>query len=71
MRVRFPSLRRAPPREPPASSGCLLVLILAEVLLRDGHCPVDLFIVLMMGVTLGEPRYFVDPLSPCSRCSSA
>jgi len=40
----------------------LLVLILAEVLLRGGHCPVDLFIVLMMGVTLGEPRYFVDPL---------
>jgi len=40
----------------------LLVLILAEVLLRGGHCPVDLFIVLMMDVTLGEPRYFVDPL---------
>jgi hypothetical protein len=41
----------------------LLVLILAEVLLRGGHCPVDLFIVLMMDVTLGEPRYIVDPLA--------
>ena len=49
----------------------LLVLILAEVLLRGGHCPVDLFIVLMMGVTLGEPATSLIPLSACSRCSSA
>jgi hypothetical protein len=40
----------------------LLVLALASALLRGIYSTVNLLIVLMVGVALGEPRYFVDPL---------
>src|SRR5579863_6181033 len=55
-------------RGPPLRGGlrlllaALLVLVLAEVLLRGVDSTVDLLVVLMVGVALGEPRYFVDPL---------
>ena len=77
MRVRFPSLRTVAAHRRCAGPFCgglrlvlvaLLVLVLPDVLLRGIHRPVGL---LMIGVTIGEPRYFVDPLSACSRCTSA
>ena len=40
----------------------LPVLLLADVPLRGIDGTVDLLVVLMVGVALGEPRYFVDPL---------
>jgi len=41
----------------------LLVLVLADVLLRGVHGTVDLLVVLMVGVALRDPRYFVDSLA--------
>jgi hypothetical protein len=52
----------------PSLSGFRLVLValpilaLADVPLRGLDGTVDLLVVLMVGVALGEPRYFVDPL---------
>jgi len=37
-------------------------LVLPDVLLRGVSGTVDLLVVLMVGVALGESRYFVDPL---------
>jgi hypothetical protein len=51
----------------PSLSGFRLVLValpilaLADVPLRGLDGTVDLLVVLMVGVALGEPRYFVDP----------
>ena len=41
----------------------LLVLLLADVPLRGVDGTVDLLVMLMVGVALGERRYFVDPLA--------
>ena len=51
--------------------GALLVLALADVLLCGVDSTVDLVVVLMVGVALGDSRYFIDPFSACSGCSSA
>jgi hypothetical protein len=52
-------------------SRALLVSALANVLLCSVNSTVDLLVMLMVGVALGESRYFVDPLSACSGCASA
>ena len=40
----------------------LLVLVLSQVLFRGVHSTIDLLVVLMVGLALGETRRFVDPL---------
>jgi hypothetical protein len=65
------------PRAGRRSAGFRLILVAlpvlapADVPLRGVDGTVDLLVVLMVGVALGEPRHFVDPLSACSGCSSA
>ena len=60
--------RLPPGRRGPARSGLWLVLVAvlvltpADALFRGVDSTVDLLVVLMVGVALGEPRYFVDPL---------
>ena len=39
-----------------------LVMVLADVLFRGVHRPVDLLVVLMVGLAIGEFPYFIDPL---------
>src|SRR5690348_9381414 len=50
------------PRRPLLILVALLVLALADVLFRGVDSMVDLLVVLMVGVALGDPRYFVDSL---------
>jgi hypothetical protein len=40
----------------------VLILVLADVLFRGVHSTIDLLVVLMVGLALGETRRFVDPL---------
>jgi hypothetical protein len=64
-------------RRAQAISGLRLVLValpvlaLADAPLRGLDGTVDLLVVLMVGVALGEPATSLIPLSACSGCSSA
>jgi hypothetical protein len=49
----------------------LLVLALADVLFGGVHSTVDLLVVLVAGVALGEPAVSLIPLPACSGCSWA
>ena len=40
----------------------VLILVLAEVLFSGVHSTIDLLIVLMVGLALGETRRFAEPL---------
>src|SRR4051794_6779889 len=62
-----PGSRPKVPARVPLSGGLRLLLVarlvLPDVLLRGVSGKVDLLVVLMVGVALGESRYFVDPLA--------